>query len=119
MNAIKAMLVASALVSLAGCASTAADFRKTTPVLDLKSSRPAHDVAVCIDDQWSDVLNGFVMRQTPEGESIVFVANGLIYYLADVNNVSGGGSETKYWVGTFTFSHYINKLGKAVKSCQD
>lgn len=102
----------------AGCADTQADFRAKTPVLSLQSAKSARDVAICLNGGWSDVLNGFQMQPTQRGYTIKFVNSGLIYYMADVNRRTGGGSTTKYWVGTFTISHYIDELGNIVKRCQ-
>ena len=110
-------LIIIAVLLLASCASTQKDFRETSPTLTIKSKKSAKEVALCISDGWSEILNGFTMQQRTNGYTITFVNNGLIYYMADVIN-SADGSITNFWAGTFTISHYVNILGNIAKKCQ-
>ena len=112
------LLISSILLFAAGCANTANDFRATTPVLTLISTKNPEKVAMCIMDGWEGVVNGFNMRPKGEGYGITFVNSGLIYYMADIEKVDTGGSSTKFWVGTFTLSSYVENLGNIAKRCQ-
>lgn len=111
------MLIVAICAVLAGCASTATDFRSSPPNLSVSSKKLAREVAVCISDGWGNELNGVNTRSIGGGVTVTFVANGLIYYMADVME-SSDGSATKYWAGTFTLSHYVEKFGGIVKGCQ-
>jgi hypothetical protein len=85
--------------------------------MSVSSSKPAGDVAICISDQWNNEVNGVTSRPMAGGFTIALVANGLIYYMADVSSI-GTGSSTKYWTGTFTIPHYVSKFGGIVRLCQ-
>ncbi|QWD91628.1 hypothetical protein [Polynucleobacter sp. MWH-Braz-FAM2G] len=115
---MKVLAAISILFALVGCA-TPAELRSQKPLLDLKSTKPAKDVAICIADKWEG-LGGFGgaltvnMRVTTSGYVVSLPLNGQTGMLVDIDN-DGTGSTTKYYKGLVLLEQ---KLVQAIKDCQ-
>src|SRR3989338_9553476 len=111
-------------VWLTGCA-TPADIRARSPSLELTSSRPAKDVAMCISDRWenSDIWGKWQagipinMRQTQDGYTILasVMTAFAIYpgFLVDINDTPSGSS-MRYFENAVAGA---SSLRNAVKEC--
>lgn len=95
---MKNMLLAVAVLALAGCA-TETDLRQTVPVMSGHSAKAVPVYAECVLDKWNNhtYLQPVVSKTTPDGISMQFVDSwaGPVFLL-EVAKANGGSDFTLY-----------------------
>jgi uncharacterized lipoprotein YajG len=107
------------IVFISGCA-TPSQLIETTPILVLKSEKPANLVAFCIVKKWESTTTfgaapSVNLRPAQDGFLVYLEASpGITQLLADVKDVPTG-STTRYFKGAVLFAEAFDK---GVQACQ-
>ena len=106
-------------VGLSGCVTTE-DLRAKKALIDVSSSKPSREIAVCITERWKgsgifgmkmDVDNAILA----DGYAVSVKHQQVVQMLADVRE-AGTGSTTKFYKPGFVAA--TGKFESAVRDCQ-
>ncbi|QHB26503.1 hypothetical protein TCK1_1157 [Pseudomonas monteilii] len=116
---MRILIGALGLALVAGCASVS-ETRNNPPLLDLKSEKPAKDVAECIRDSWQSttVLGasvGGILQSSGNRYSVLAPDAQAPLHLVDVEP-SKAGSTVKYHFYR-TWQSPLERVTDAVKAC--
>lgn len=101
---MRLLIAAAVLVGLAGCSSVA-DVRGTPPLLVIKSSVPAEQVAECIRDGWQSTkvvggsIGGVLQKSGPRYS--VVASPEIPWHVADVDPDQSGSTVTYHFYRTW------------------
>lgn len=120
----KILCITAIVFLLGGCASSHS-LRENAPTLQQKSLHNAKNVSVCIGEKW-EKISGFnthlSMMITKRGYSLEVRGEGGTVgtiVVADINDLSSGGSETLLYSYPYIFQPVSKKFPEAVISCQN
>lgn len=116
MNAFLVLVLSS--IYLVGCGTTPDSLKKTQST-SYASNRSAIDVTVCVSDGWEKLHLFLNNRPIKDGFRVQVMNQDHAYYMAEITNISSGGSITQYWISSYAWSgSQRDRATSVIQSCQ-